>query len=236
MIERADAVIFDFYNTLALGDQLPTLSSAILSAQGFKCNEHLISLFEPNAFDGTTMPTLECRPDHASWMKSNLSTLLKVVGVPPTCIRSLVQELYDHQARFTMKRARGSRSLIGLFHTSGLKVGLCSNWEYDITEHLNSVGLSSEAFDAVVSSASVGFRKPHPRIFLEVANRLSVAPERCIFVGDDWTADVGGSLRAGMSPVWIRHKRRSKQLGDLIPEFRTLESFRRQVTAVLAGK
>jgi HAD superfamily hydrolase (TIGR01509 family) len=48
-----------------------------------------------------------------------------------------------------------------------------------------------EAFDAVVTSAGCGWRKPHPGIFEAVAGRLGVAPVDLVHVGDDPATDGG---------------------------------------------
>ena len=51
--------------------------------------------------------------------------------------------------------------------------------------------------DAVVTAADVSRGKPHPDLFLRAAERLRVAPERCIVIED---SDVGieSAGRAGM--------------------------------------
>lgn len=56
----------------------------------------------------------------------------------------------------------------------------------------------------VVSSAWVGARKPHPRIYALTLRELGVAPGETVFVGDTWTCDVVGPLAAGMHPVYLR--------------------------------
>lgn len=58
-------------------------------------------------------------------------------------------------------------------------------------------------FEAVVTSARVGYRKPHPAIF-EAALRLGTgAPEETLMVGDNVHADIEGGRRAGLRPVLI---------------------------------
>jgi putative hydrolase of the HAD superfamily len=58
-------------------------------------------------------------------------------------------------------------------------------------------------FEAVVTSARVGYRKPHPAIF-EAALRLGTgAPEETLMVGDNPRADIEGGRAVGLRPVLI---------------------------------
>lgn len=51
--------------------------------------------------------------------------------------------------------------------------------------------LSREDFDAVVSSAACGWRKPDPDAFEAAARRLGVGPASLVHVGDDGSTDGG---------------------------------------------
>jgi putative hydrolase of the HAD superfamily len=46
-----------------------------------------------------------------------------------------------------------------------------------------------------------GLGKPDPEPFLVAADRLGVAPARCVFVGDDACRDVGGARAVGMRTI-----------------------------------
>jgi HAD superfamily hydrolase (TIGR01509 family) len=56
-------------------------------------------------------------------------------------------------------------------------------------------------FDAVVVSADIGYVKPHPDPFRRVLEELGLPPDACVFVGDNWLADVQGAKRTGMQAV-----------------------------------
>ncbi|MCW2679838.1 MAG: hypothetical protein JWM62_1239 [Frankiales bacterium] len=58
----------------------------------------------------------------------------------------------------------------------------------------------AELFDAVVLSGVAGVGKPDPAAYRLVAQRLGVAPERCLFV-DDLRRNVLGAAAAGMTGV-----------------------------------
>ena len=55
----------------------------------------------------------------------------------------------------------------------------------------------AQYFDPIVASSVFGWRKPDPRIFLEAARLMNLAPEACAYVGDTISRDVIGARRAG---------------------------------------
>ena len=78
----------------------------------------------------------------------------------------------------------------------GLRLAICSNWDWDLDLAVDEVGLA-DAFDVVVSSAWAGARKPHPRIFEHTLAKVGVDPSAVLFVGDTWGPDVVGPARTG---------------------------------------
>ncbi|SMF48590.1 haloacid dehalogenase superfamily, subfamily IA, variant 3 with third motif having DD or ED/haloacid dehalogenase superfamily, subfamily IA, variant 1 with third motif having Dx(3-4)D or Dx(3-4)E [Tistlia consotensis] len=57
--------------------------------------------------------------------------------------------------------------------------------------------------DALVVSADLGLAKPHPEIYRTAAAKLGVAPEDCLFVGDEPLADVVGPARLGCTTALL---------------------------------
>ncbi|WP_064257550.1 HAD family hydrolase [Rhodococcus sp. D-6] len=55
----------------------------------------------------------------------------------------------------------------------------------------------------IVTSIEVGWRKPHPEIFRIAMDRRGVRADAVVFVGDNWTADVEGPQRAGMTAFYV---------------------------------
>jgi len=63
----------------------------------------------------------------------------------------------------------------------------------------------ARAVDAVVSSAQVGVRKPHPRMFEAILQALDVPPGESIFV-DDFLENVEGARALGMTGIHFRNR------------------------------
>jgi putative hydrolase of the HAD superfamily len=69
-----------------------------------------------------------------------------------------------------------------------------SNWDCGLARELERAGV---AVDVVVTCAGAGVAKPAPGIFREALERLGVAAQRTLHVGDDWT-DQEGAEAAGL--------------------------------------
>lgn len=80
-----------------------------------------------------------------------------------------------------------------------------SNWDAGLEGLLRDLRLLPY-FDAVVSSAAVGYRKPDPVIFDLACELMGVRAEACVHVGDRPDADGDGASAAGVRPVIVdRH-------------------------------
>ncbi|MEV0386009.1 HAD family hydrolase [Nonomuraea sp. NPDC050643] len=84
--------------------------------------------------------------------------------------------------------------------------------------HLAAMGLLS-AFDAVVTSVEVGWRKPHPKIYAKALGELGIEASAAVFVGDTYGPDFEGPERCGMAAYLIDPHRRAP-----VPEARRLRS------------
>lgn len=59
----------------------------------------------------------------------------------------------------------------------------------------------ADVFDAVVVSADIGYVKPHPTCFHRVLEELDLPASACVYVGDNWLADVQGAKGVGMRAI-----------------------------------
>jgi putative hydrolase of the HAD superfamily len=105
--------------------------------------------------------------------------------------------------------AASTHALLEALRARGLKLGLVSNTAsplWLLEPVLERQGLV-ERLDAIVLSAEVGKRKPHPAIFERALDELGVESGDALFVGDRVEADVLGASRVGMTTVqafWFR--------------------------------
>ena len=81
-------------------------------------------------------------------------------------------------------------------------ISLISNFTNStfIHQSLDNLGID-RFFDHVIDSVSIGWRKPHPRIFKHFLNLSGVKAEEAVFIGDDLDADIKGAKNLGIKAV-----------------------------------
>jgi epoxide hydrolase-like predicted phosphatase len=100
-----------------------------------------------------------------------------------------------------MKPCEPMVAAVGAARAEGVRTGLVSNsWS---TSHYDR-SMLTKLFDAVVISAEVGLHKPQPEIYLLASKRLTVEPERCVFV-DDLRENCAGAEAVGMTAILHRN-------------------------------
>ena len=82
---------------------------------------------------------------------------------------------------------------------AGLKLGLLTNNVKEFGDTWRST-FPVDAFDAVVDSSEVGMRKPDPRVYLLICERLATPPDAAVFV-DDNADNVAAARELGMEVV-----------------------------------
>jgi putative hydrolase of the HAD superfamily len=89
------------------------------------------------------------------------------------------------------------------------------------TRKLEHAGLA-HFFSVVLTSEECGAAKPDSRIFHEACRRAGGSVGGSVHIGDNWSADVGGSRAAGLRPIWLRRDQaRREDVGD-VPVIETL--------------
>lgn len=127
--------------------------------------------------------------------------LAATLGVGSRCgalLLSDFQTRYPHFARLSI----GALETLILLRQRGLKTAIISNGHTVVQSAKIEITGLRDAVHLVVISGDVGLQKPDPRIFQLAAERLGVAPARCIFVGDNPEADVMGAEASGMTGVF----------------------------------
>lgn len=97
----------------------------------------------------------------------------------------------------TWQPIEGAVELIGRLHAAGVQVGLASN--FDRRLHQILTGFVAELdFDHVFVSSDLGYRKPDPRFYHAMIERLAVSPKDIVMVGDRWWEDFAAPTVAGI--------------------------------------
>jgi HAD superfamily hydrolase (TIGR01549 family) len=141
-----------------------------------------------------------------SYRQQVWSAALQAAGKDPLLAQEL-SRLYIQGQRSGHPLAPGARDLVRRAVAVG-PVALVTNGPPDIQRlKLEQTGLA-EHFSVVVISGELGLGKPDPEVFLRTAGFLGVEPNEAVMVGDSWERDIEGALGAGLSAIWISHRRK----------------------------
>ena len=90
-----------------------------------------------------------------------------------------------------------------------VKLGIISN----VSSHAVAMGILDNVrltkyFDAIITSATVGIRKPDPGIFRYALMQFRARPEEAVMVGDSEIHDIGGGYISGLKTVLVDRRHR----------------------------
>jgi len=130
--------------------------------------------------------------------------MLAAAGVPAEIAhRAVASFLARHRDPGLWSRPlEGARAAMDSTLAMGLRIACVSNSDGRAEEHLTHAGVRA-GLEFVVDSQIVGIEKPDSRIFRIALDRLGVAPERALYVGDLLSIDARGSRAAGMNFVLV---------------------------------
>lgn len=198
------AVLLDFYGTLA---EMPPVGPAwdtVLAEAGYELTDAARRRFWEDGIDGSEHDEHSQSRDHyVAWQRHRTGQLLTTCGVPATEHDDLIDRMHAHLHGRPITAYEEVRSVLAALRGRGLALAICSNWDWDLVEAIDRAGLAGTV-DVVVSSAWVGARKPHPRIYAHTLDQVGVAPDEVLFVGDTWACDVAGPRAAGFATVYLR--------------------------------
>lgn len=203
------AVLFDFFGTLV--DYSPSRTE-----QGYQRSTAVLR-------------SLGCRLGHDEWLSrwsacsERLDAASVVSGVefsmhdafaafaaeagldrcPPRGADAFV-ETYLAEWSTPVRLIDGVPALLATLRDGGRRLALVSNTHSAemVRGHLAAMGIA-EAFDAVVTSVEVGYRKPRPEIFTAALDALGAEARDTVFVGDSYDPDFLGPRRMGMDAYLI---------------------------------
>jgi phosphoglycolate phosphatase len=95
----------------------------------------------------------------------------------------------------------GVAEALSALHSSGLRLGVCSNKPRPFTTKLLDYLDVAGVFDVVLGPEDVARLKPAPDLLVTALSRLGVAPSEALYVGD-MSVDIATARAAGVA-VWV---------------------------------
>ena len=197
------AVLFDFYGTLARAVEWGPTVEEVLTRRGVAVDPEARARWEAEAADGVDHRQHSTDRDrYVAWEQARLRRFAEACRVDAVDLDEVVGELYATMKEFTLEAYDEVPEVLAALRDRGLRVAVCSNWDWDLDQALRRTALD-HLVDVVVTSAQAGARKPHPRIYRQTLDRCGVAAPDALFVGDTWGPDVEGPLAVGLRPVHV---------------------------------
>jgi len=194
---KYDAVIFDLFGTLV---------------DIFSLEEYRVFIKDMCAVLGVSPADFMSRWDEKADERAlgtvpvaeQLAALCRDLGVEvtPEQLARAVEMRVDFVRGVMVPRDDAASTLAALAER-GLQVGVISDCSEEVVAAWPSTPLAPLVHEAVMSAA-VGLKKPDPAIYALACERLGVAAEKCMFVGDGGSQELSGATAAGMEAVLIR--------------------------------
>jgi putative hydrolase of the HAD superfamily len=199
------AVLADFYGTLA---RATTWVSAdeVLAAHGYALADDQRALYFADGLDGVEHDEhSRSREHYVAWQRERTLAMLAASDVHPGEYETIIEQLRAGAQTRVLDAYDEVPEVLAEIRRRGIPVVVCSNWDWDLREAIAEATLDG-AVDALVSSAWVGARKPHPRIYAAALAEAGVHAAEVLFVGDTWGPDVLGPREAGFTPLYLRRE------------------------------
>ncbi|HEY9481915.1 MAG TPA: HAD-IA family hydrolase [Micromonosporaceae bacterium] len=182
---RPTALLVDFDGVLRSYDQ--RVPGPLETANGLDEGE-ILAVASDRAL---LIPAILGRVSRAGWLTDIAVALADRVGGLETA-EKLVADWDTYRGEIVPEVL----DTIEFLRASGVPVALCTNATDDLREDLARFGLA-EAFDAVVSSAEIGYVKPMPEFYRAACEAVDTAPGFCLLV-DDTVRNIAGARAAGL--------------------------------------
>ena len=148
-----------------------------------------------------------------------LNCILARAGLT-TSLPPLELEIAFHRGNAVHKAMPGAGDCLARLRALGVRTAVISNLA--VSGAALRVGIADclpeHTFEFVMASADYVFCKPSPLLFDAAIRKAGVDPTRCWFCGNDPTADILGSARAGMFPILLDTRMEADFTADCLPE------------------
>lgn len=218
-----EAVGFDFFGTLVdakadVNDCISSMSSHLHSCGfGFNNNDFLES-YRATVQEYRTKRNDGLREvNNRTWVHDTLKKMGYDIKETDPVLFSTVERYFDIWQLSIFPEVYEALERI----SQGYRIGLVSNFTDSgfLLRSLKQFGIENY-FETIVVSDTIGWRKPHPRIFQNFLDSMNVEAEEAVYVGDNPEADIKGAQNAGIIAVLIsRQGDEGRKLSSIFPDY-----------------
>ena len=130
-----------------------------------------------------------------------LEKTFEAMKVPSTAaLIDRVSELYIQQLSSHTELFEGTVSVLEYLSSKYTLHIITNGFEHIQQRKLENSGIA-QFFNIVLTAEKIGFKKPHPTIFMSALKTAEVLPEHAMMIGDSLEADIQGALKLGMQAI-----------------------------------
>jgi putative hydrolase of the HAD superfamily len=191
-MSRYRAVLFDFFGTLTQAVIRGPWHAAIARRLG--C--------EPDQFTAILDDSFEARASgRLGGPRATMRWACQQLGAQPSAKRLRAAARARVAAVWADTCLRSdSEPVLAAIRARGLRTCVISDCGHELPAFLPVLPLAP-LLDTCVYSVDVGVCKPHPAMYLTACERLGVAPQECLYVGDGGSRELTGAIDVGMRAV-----------------------------------
>ncbi len=183
MLEGKKAAIFDLDGTLVDSMWMwKAIDIEFLGRYGYGCPDDLQRAIEGMSFSET-----------AAYFKERFSLPMELNEIKDIWIRMSIDK-YRHEVPLKT----GAKAFLNELKGRGFKLGIATSNGRDMVDAVLESLQIRPCFQVIATACEVAAGKPAPDIYLNVAERLKVAPEDCV-VFEDVPAGIQAGKNAGMT-------------------------------------
>ncbi len=196
-----DIVLFDAFGTLLRMEPPGPILRSHLAAAGYPYDEDVVeaALREEIAHYRARMHIGSDTSGLAALRAECGAVLARALG-PGAPAPAMATGMLVRSLRFRLHE--DAPDAMDAVEDLGLRMGVVSNWDCALPDHLADLGVA-QRFTVIAVSAVVGAAKPDPAIFLHATRAAGVPPTRALHVGDHPREDSGGARAAGLQALLL---------------------------------
>ena len=197
------AVMFDLDGTLLPMDQSVFLKEYLKRLSMYVAPYGI----EPSVMAGVTMEATEAmihndgsRYNHEAFWER----FFELIGAEKKELIALTDKFYYNEfkeVKNVVGRNELARATVEAAHGKGRKVVLATNPVFPMAaqlERISWIGLEESDFDLITSYDNSKFSKPNPNYYRDICDKIGLAPENCLMIGNDERDDMKAATEAGM--------------------------------------
>ena len=195
---QCKAVIFDLFGTLIDNYSLQEHKRVLSEMAAALCAPH-------DEFVRLWLTSFDQRATGVyATTQANIEHVCRVLGLRPQPgqVAAAAEVRLDFTWRHLVPRS-GALETLARFRSAGHKIGLISDCSSEVPTLWKDTPFAP-LVDVPVFSCAVGMKKPDPLIYRLACERLAVAPQDCLYVGDGSSRELTGAAEVGTHPVLIR--------------------------------